>query len=247
MSLLGVVLIARPTSFLSFGGGGSSVASGVGDGLPSTNATLPTHVDNAHRVTAARRLIAIGVALVGVLGAASAYTTIRWIGKRAHPLVSVNYFAAWSTFVTAIVLLFVPGMHFKLPSGLQQWSYLIFLGVCGFVMQILLTAGLAYEKSSRATNMVYTQMLFALAFDKLVFDTTPGTLSILGSSLILGSALYIAVQQDPSKKANRTERVNDDEEAGLVANNVENDDTANEERREPLRGLQEVQLRTMRV
>jgi hypothetical protein len=35
--------------------------------------------------------------------------------------------------------------------------------------QFLLAAGLQYEKSSRATNMVYIQMLFALAFDKLVW------------------------------------------------------------------------------
>lgn len=220
------------------------MASGGGDGLPATNRTLSTYDNGSIHVTAAQRLIAIGVALVGVLGAASAYTTIRWIGKRAHPLTSVNYFAAWTTFVATMVLLFVPGMDFKLPSGLRQWSYLIFLGICGFVMQILLTAGLAYERSSRATNMVYTQMLFALAFDKLVFDTTPGTISILGSSLILGSALYIAVQQDPAKTSKRNERVDDDAEVGLVANDV---DATMNDGREPMRGVQEVQLRTMRV
>ena len=44
--------------------------------------------------------------------------------------------------------------------------------------------------------MVYTQMLFALAFEKLVWNTSPGLLSILGSSLILGSALYVAVHKN---------------------------------------------------
>ncbi|KAL8654252.1 MAG: hypothetical protein Q9210_001628 [Variospora velana] len=243
VSLLGVILIARPTSF-SMSDGGSSMASGAGDGLPSANTTISAHDGNNYHVTAAQRLFAVGVALVGVFGAASAYTTIRWIGQRAHPLISVNYFAAWTTFVTTVVLLFVPGMNFRLPWGLKQWSYLIFLGCCGYVMQLLLTTGLAYEKSSRATNMVYTQMLFALAFDKLVFDTTPGTLSILGSSLILGSALYIAVQQDPSKKPTGAEGAHHDEEVGLVAHDV---NSVSNEGREPLRGVQEVQLRTMRV
>ncbi|KAL8842937.1 MAG: hypothetical protein Q9170_000342 [Blastenia crenularia] len=214
VSLLGVVLIARPTSFFSSEAGESHIATGADDALLAVNATLSASQDGAEIVTSAQRLIAVGVALIGVFGAASAYTTIRWIGQRAHPLISVNYFAAWTTFVAAAVLLFVPGMHFKLPSGVRQWSYLVFLGVCGFVMQLLLTTGLAYEKSSRATNMVYTQMLFALAFDELVFHTTPGVLSILGSSLILGSALYIALQRNPSPPVEHNSRTSGEEEAG---------------------------------
>ncbi|KAL8948671.1 MAG: hypothetical protein Q9222_005168 [Ikaeria aurantiellina] len=246
VSLLGVILIARPTSFFSTGEGGLAVADATGDAVPATNVTTPALMESASTVTSAQRLWAIGVALIGVLGAATAYTTIRWIGQRAHPLISVNYFAAWTTLVATIVLLFVPGMQFKLPSGLRQWGYLIFLGVCGFVMQIMLTAGLAYEKSSRATNMVYSQMLFALAFDKLVFDTTPGVLSILGSSLILGSVIFVAVKQDSAKQSKVKERANADEEVGLGANDSERDTAINEGRGPPI-GLQEVQLRTMRV
>ncbi|KAI4168138.1 MAG: hypothetical protein LQ343_006629 [Gyalolechia ehrenbergii] len=246
VSLLGVVLIARPTSFSSSKAGDASVGNGANDVLPATNITDSAQLEGGDDVASTQRLIAVGVALIGVLGAASAYTTIRWIGQRAHPLISVNYFAAWVTFVATLVLLFVPGMHFKLPSGVKQWSYLVFLGVCGFAMQLLLTTGLAYEKSSRATNMVYAQMLFALAFDKLVFDTTPGILSILGSSLILGSALYIAVRQDPSKRADHNQRSNGDEEDGLMGSG-DTAESATSDERGPLRGVQEVQLRTLRV
>lgn len=246
VSLIGVVLIARPTSFFSSNARDSSIASGAADILPAVNTTYSTQLEDGDGAMSTQRLIAVGVALVGVLGAASAYTTIRWIGQRAHPLISVNYFAAWVTLVATLVLLFVPGMHFKLPSGVKQWSYLVFLGVCGFAMQLLLTTGLAYEKSSRATNMVYTQMLFALAFDKLVFDTTPGILSILGSSLILGSALYIAVRQDTSKRAKQNQGINGDEEDGLMGNNDIIETAASDERRS-LRGVQEVQLRTLRI
>ncbi|KAI4262636.1 MAG: hypothetical protein L6R42_002193, partial [Xanthoria sp. 1 TBL-2021] len=221
VSLVGVILIARPTSLFSLDAGETPIATATGDALPATNATTHSQLTNADHVTSAQRLFAIGVALIGVFGAASAYTTIRMIGQRAHPLISVNYFAVWTTLVATAVLLFVPGMDFQLPSGVKQWSYLVFLGVCGFVMQILLTAGLSYEKSSRATNMVYTNMLFALAFDKLVFDTTMGTFSILGSSLILGSALYIAVRQDPSKKSKTGERMPGDEELGLISDEGE--------------------------
>ena len=248
ISFLGVVLIARPTSLIPHHSDLPPIASGAGDGFPSINATVPAGLQETNHVTSAQRLSAVGVALIGVLGAASAYTTIRWIGKRAHPLISVNYFAAWTDIVSTVALLAIPGIDFQLPANLRQWVYLVFLGVCGFVMQFLLTAGLQHEKSSRATNMVYTQMLFALAFDKIVFNTTPGVWGIAGSSLILGSALYVALlNNNKEKKDDGRGEVPRDEEVGLGV------DDADEVRSDvhsgigPLRGVQEVQLRTIRI
>jgi drug/metabolite transporter (DMT)-like permease len=75
--------------------------------------------------------------MLGVLGAAGAYTTIRWIGKRAHPLLSVNYFATWCTIVSIAMMFVLPDVGFLLPKSLKDWSYLIFLGICGFVMVCL--------------------------------------------------------------------------------------------------------------
>lgn len=78
--------------------------------------------------------MAVGIAMIGVLGAAGAFTTIRWIGKRAHPLISVNYFAVWCTIVSVVAMFAMPGVGFLLPNNLKDWCYLVFLGICGFVM-----------------------------------------------------------------------------------------------------------------
>lgn len=249
ISFLGVVLIAQPGSLLPHHSTVPPVASGASDGLPSTNATTSTGLRGPNHVTSAQRLSAVGVALIGVLGAASAYTTIRWIGKRAHPLISVNYFAAWTTFLSIVALVAVPGIDFRLPANARQWVCLVFLGICGFAMQFLLTAGLQHEKGSRATNMVYTQMLFALAFDKVVFNTTPGLWGIAGSSLILGSALYVALHNNNKKTKDsqgRGDGIGDEEVAlmGAEAGDIETDVPNGTG---PLRGVQEVQLRTLRV
>lgn len=88
--------------------------------------------------------------------------------------------------------------------------------------------------------MVYTQMLFALTFDKLVWGTTPGALSIIGSSLILGSAIYVAMHKEDHKKdAEERDRGTLGEERGLISPNlnldaVEDDDT-------------DIQMRTLRT
>ncbi|KAF2025467.1 hypothetical protein EK21DRAFT_76405 [Setomelanomma holmii] len=222
VSLFGVVLIARPVSlFAAFSQDSTDPvppASGDGDLVLANSTTSSSNrlAADYGAVTPTQRAAAVGIALLGVLGAAGAYTTIRWIGKRAHPLISVNYFATWCTIVSIVAMFTIPGVGFLLPSSLKDWCYLIFLGICGFVMQFLLAAGLQYEKSSRATNMVYMQMLFALTFDKLVWGTTPGALSIIGSSLILGSALYVAIHKEDPKKVQRREAGDDEEERGLM-------------------------------
>ncbi|KAF1960132.1 hypothetical protein CC80DRAFT_438668 [Byssothecium circinans] len=243
VSLFGVVLIARPISLFSFlthNNDPVPPASGDENFIPTP---ANTTADVPHRfaadydsVTPAQRAAAVGIAMLGVFGAAGAYTTIRWIGKRAHPLLSVNYFAIWCTFVSTVMMFALPGVGFLLPTNLKDWTYLIFLGICGFVMQFLLAAGLQYEKSSRATNMVYCQMLFALTFDKLVFGTTPSALSIVGSSLILGSAMYVAMHREDARKD--TERGNGEEEEGSISPYLGPETGDYDER--------EIQLRTLR-
>ncbi|KAI8934375.1 hypothetical protein NX059_009111 [Plenodomus lindquistii] len=221
ISLFGVILIARPFSFVASISHHPSEPSSPGIPSTTTNTTTPSDktrlAADYNSVTPTQRATAVGVAMLGVIGAAGAYTTIRWIGKRAHPLISVNYFATWCTLVSIVAMLTLPGVGFLLPRYFKDWCYLVFLGICGFVMQFLLAAGLQYEKSSRATNMVYMQMLFALTFDKLVWGTTPGALSIVGSSLILGSAIYVAMNKEqPVKKteSRERERGGGDEEEG---------------------------------
>ncbi|KAI5799959.1 integral membrane protein DUF6 [Geopyxis carbonaria] len=213
VSFAGVFLIARPTSLFSRGGGGelelpveSDAGAVVARGLDRTPPTATPH----------ERLVAVGVALLGVLGAASAFTTIRWIGKRAHPLVSVFYFSCWCALVSFVCLLTVPSIGGIIwPSGLLQWGLLLGIGVSGFFMQFLLTSGLQLEKAGRGTNMVYSQMLFALFWERVVWGRSPAPLSIFGSMLILGSVLYVGLRKRVPEKVEVPVQV-PDEEVGLV-------------------------------
>ncbi|KAM0715554.1 hypothetical protein Q7P37_009052 [Cladosporium fusiforme] len=250
VSFSGVVLIARPTSFFS-NSGDTPPASGDGDMEPGFNRTTPgmspSDASNYDDVTPEQRLKAVGIAMIGVCGTVVAFTTIRWIGKRAHPLISVNYFAAWCTFVSFVMQFALPGVGFLLPADLKEWGYLVFLANIHRLQQFLLAAGLSYEKSSRATNMTYTQMLFALTFDKLMFGHSPGWMSIFGSSLILGPAIFIALQKniDESKEASEGSRMVRDEEAqrGLLGAADAGDRVDDEGRRMP---VPEVQMRALR-
>ena len=159
----------------------------------------------------------------------------------------MTYFAAWCLFVSTAAVISVPTVGFRLPSNIVEWGYLIVLGLCGFIMQFLLTAGLAHEKSSRATNMVYTQILFALAFDKIVFNTTPDGWSLAGSSLVLGSAMFIAVHKEKVKNNTQSDPDGEGEGTVLLAESEGiNEDSAGLSRSR-LRGAHDIELRASRA
>jgi len=228
IALAGVLLIARPSSFFADGAAEARAHIPATDmfnfmfSSTNCNDTMSTIVAKSipEKTSSAQRLIAVGIALLGVLGSGGkccyfipflrqenlchswyinsflgSYTIIRSLGTRTHPLISLNYFATYSTIFAGIILIFgalinSPELTFMMPSSLRQWAMLLFIGVVGFMVQLLLTSGLAHEKSNRATDMIYTNMLWALVLDKLVFGSVPGWSSVVGSFLILGSAIF---------------------------------------------------------
>ena len=201
LSLFGVIVIAKPLSL--FERSSDPSASGTEDHSRDTarNDTAVDFSKQASRlhaqVTSSQRAVAIGVALVGVLGAAGAYATLTCIGKRAHSLVSVTYFSACCMVISTIALVVVPGVDFRLPAGTHEWLFTAALGLFGFSNQFMLTSALAVQKvKGRVLNFVYTQMLFAIGLDRWVFGTQPGWTSVVGSTLILGSSIWVAVKRD---------------------------------------------------
>lgn len=92
VSFVGVVFIARPTSFFHISGDPPPV-SGDADMVSPGNATASApDASDYNNVSPEERIAAVGIALIGVLGSVCAYTTIRWVGKRAHPCKSMDPF-----------------------------------------------------------------------------------------------------------------------------------------------------------
>lgn len=209
-ALIGVVFIAHPAAI--FG---------------KTVSTINNEVD---KVSPTQRLITIAIAIIGVFGASGAYTMIRVIGNRAHALISVSYFAFVSTVGSTAILLLTPGIGFTAPQGAREWVLLGILGILGFVLQFLLTAGLQLDRSSKATSMLYTQIVFALLFDLGIWGVLPGPWSIFGGVIVIASTLWSALQKPQVVDAETTKRALVDEESPLLgegSNNAEVERTTN--------------------
>ncbi|GAA6002682.1 hypothetical protein JCM10207_007625 [Rhodosporidiobolus poonsookiae] len=184
-SLLGTVFIAKP-AFL----------------FPHTHA--PTSADgDEDGISTAQRERAVGVALIGVFGAAGAYLLIRKIGKRASPLHSISYFSFYCVVVSCLYpLVFDAPPVFKLEK--RFFALILPIGIFGFLAQALLTMGLQREKAGRGTLAVYSNLLFAMLLERLVFHNTPDVWSLLGASIIIGGAVRVALDKRPVVSASGT-------------------------------------------
>lgn len=214
VAFIGVIIIAHPESI--FG----PVEDDVGTSKAGT-------VDD---VSPAQRLLAIIVSVIGIFGASGAYTTIRIIGNRAHALMSVNYFAFLGTVGSTTALLVIPGIGFQMPRDAQEWILLLLLGILGFVLQFLLTAGLQLDRSSKATSMLYTQVIFALAFDWAIWGVLPGGWSLVGGSIVIASTLWSALQKTQATEASAPKAAAFDEETALLGAQTEGAEEALERR-----------------
>ncbi|KAH8804922.1 hypothetical protein F5884DRAFT_884750 [Xylogone sp. PMI_703] len=140
------------------------------------------------------RASGIGAALVGVVGGAIAYIVMTRLDKRAHPAVAVYHFALWTIVLTSFGTAIVSPDAFRMPTK-SEWGLLLFMGVFGFGLQLLLAASLQCEKNSRALNIVYIQIVFSMIIDKVVWKISPSWLTLGGGAMILMSSFSVAALQ----------------------------------------------------
>lgn len=180
------------------------------------NGVVPTP-----HVSPAQRTVATLIAILGAFGASTAYATIRVIGKRAHSLISVNYFAAIATVGSAAIILIHPDLHFVIPETYGQWGLIAIIGLTGFMLQFLLTEGLQREKGGRATNLTYLQLVFALIVERVIWGTTPPVESFFGAALIIGAAIWVSLQKNASAAEQQKKVRVVDEESALLGTSEE--------------------------
>ncbi|KIM44305.1 hypothetical protein M413DRAFT_378817 [Hebeloma cylindrosporum] len=181
VSFAGVVLIARPPALF-------------GD-LGSTSDTTPSDADKA---AAANRMKAVVVSLIGVLGNTLAYTLIRAIGKRAHAMHAMVSFSSIGMLLASAGII-ITKTEIVIPTQSKRLVLLAMIGIFSFVAQILFTMGLQRETASRGTLALYSKIVFATILQWILFHTTPPCLSVVGTLMIVVSALYVVLTKEKPK------------------------------------------------
>ncbi|MDY6329609.1 MAG: DMT family transporter [Lachnospiraceae bacterium] len=125
------------------------------------------------------------VAAIGGLGAGTAYTFVRKLGKQGErgPVI-VMFFSTFSCIITLPFVIF--DYH---PMTLMQLIYLLIAGSCAAAGQFTVTQAYTKAPAKDISVFDYSQVLFAAILGFLFLDQIPDIYSILGYIIIIGAAI----------------------------------------------------------
>lgn len=174
IALFGVILVVRPT-FLFHN--------------DENDISEPT--DLVESSSPKERLTATVFGLIGVLGGSSIYIIIKHIGSRAHALINVTYYAFFTCFISLLGILLSSKTRLRLPTTFNHWLIYVAIGLSNFGSQVTFTVGIQKEKkTSRSALVIYSQILYALIWDVLIFHHVPSFWSWCGIIVIIASTVY---------------------------------------------------------
>jgi drug/metabolite transporter (DMT)-like permease len=182
-SVFGVVMVVRP-AFL-FGTTQTDVGSTSADG--GTVAPDDPTVNSSSSHT-----LGVIAAILGSLVSACVYIAIRKVGPGVHPLVFVCWMGLVGVFLTPFGALV---QTFVFPSAFLPWFYVIMVGLCSFVGQILFNAGVQKEKAGPASMIRNLDVVFSFLWQITIEGILPNAWSVLGAIVISGSVVAMGVRK----------------------------------------------------
>lgn len=132
------------------------------------------------------------VAAIGGLGAGTAYTFVRKLGKQGErgPVI-VMFFSIFSCIITLPFVIF--DFH---PMTLMQLIYLLIAGICAAAGQFTVTQAYAKAPAKDISVFDYSQVLFAAILGFLFLNQIPDIYSIIGYIIIIGAAIIKWIHRD---------------------------------------------------
>lgn len=126
------------------------------------------------------------VAVFGAICAGGAYTVLRALSGKEHPLVVVFYFSVFST-VTLVPL----AIYYFKPMSVMQFVYLILAGIFATFGQFGVTYGYKYAPASEISIYNFTGVIFSTILGYFIFGQSQDFVSYLGYIMIFVASLYV--------------------------------------------------------
>ncbi len=122
--------------------------------------------------------------LVAAVGSGLAYTIIRKLNQREHPLVIVLYFPL----VTMPIAGLYSAFHWATPQG-WDWAFLLGIGVFTQFAQYFMTKSYQAEEVSKVANLNYLSIIYALSFGFIFFGETFNLMTYAGMTLVVAGVV----------------------------------------------------------
>jgi drug/metabolite transporter (DMT)-like permease len=128
------------------------------------------------------------VAIIGVCSsflAATAFVTVRALGKSEPAARIVFYFALISTLISALPLIWAGR-----ALNIHELGLLIIVGVLATVSQLCMTRAYALAPANRIGPITYLAIVFGGAYAWWLWQEVPSAWTFVGSSLIIFAGLW---------------------------------------------------------
>ena len=135
------------------------------------------------------------VAILGALGAAVAFISVRWLSQTESTATLLAYQTIFVGFLAAVPMFWL----WKTPD-LHGWLLLISIGILAVPAQWIGVAAVRLGESSLLANIQYVKLIYAGILGFIFFAEVPDRFTIMGAFVIIGSAIYIFYRESRSTK-----------------------------------------------
>jgi drug/metabolite transporter (DMT)-like permease len=127
------------------------------------------------------------VALAGAFISACTITLVKRMSGTERPATIVFYLSLISMIISGIPAIFI----WKNPDGFDLLLFLV-TGLSGGAGQVMITQAYAEGEATAVAPIDYLRLFFAILFGFGIFGEVPTLYTLLGSTIIIVSTLYIA-------------------------------------------------------
>ncbi len=125
------------------------------------------------------------VGVLGGLGAGTAYTFVRKLGRHGERGTEIVLFFSVFTCICSL-----PFWVFDYqPMSVIQWLYLLLAGIAAAGGQLSITAAYSHAPAKEISVFDYSQIIYASLWGILFFGELPDAMSIIGYVIIIGAAV----------------------------------------------------------
>tara|TARA_R110002095_G_scaffold111400_2_gene97350 strand:+ start:420 stop:1349 length:930 start_codon:yes stop_codon:yes gene_type:complete len=127
---------------------------------------------------------------------------LRWLGSTENSMTTVFYFVLFGTLTT--------GLHWPVadvkPNGfsLDAFWIIIGLGTTGLLSLLAKTQSFRLGEASIIAPIMYSMIIWTMAFDYLFWDKVPSMNVIIGATMIISSNIFILYREARTKKSSLT-------------------------------------------
>lgn len=128
-------------------------------------------------------------------------TILRWMGKTENATATTFYFVTFGSIATGLYLPFatIDEAAFSLPS---LWA-MLGLGIVGVTALLAKTQSFRLGEASVIAPVMYTMIIWSLAFDYIVWGTIPTWNVLAGAAMIIGANLIILFREHQQGRLRR--------------------------------------------